>query len=336
MAGHTTMDVDPVTDFEVSRLTSEADVHDWNDCLSRSANATLFHRLEFLSYHPPDRFDFHHILIRQGGKPVAVVPGAVHPEFGFQSPVGASVGGPAIARKVRLGVVCSMVSAMQDYAERQGWSGVDFTIAPSAYHDPPHQLVEFALHRTGFSLHERWACLMIAIEDSAPNRFERLFVPQKRTAVRSLAQQGLEIREAGPEGLADFLPLLKDTFERHGSQPTHSEDEIQDLMNRCHDEIRLWFAYKETVPIAALLVFLVTPQVCSTFYICDDSDYRHIDGVTAALIAGLLDKLAERGVRFLDLGPSASTGHFNEGVVHFKQLLGAQPYCRDRWVWKPS
>jgi hypothetical protein len=52
------------------------------------------------------------------------------------------------------------------------------------------------------------------------------------------------------------------------------------------------------------------------------------------LLAEAAEVLAERGFRYLDLGPSASTMHFNRGVVSFKESLGARAFCRDGWYWK--
>jgi hypothetical protein len=51
-------------------------------------------------------------------------------------------------------------------------------------------------------------------------------------------------------------------------------------------------------------------------------------------LAEIADSLARCGFHYLDLGPSASSGHFNRGVLSFKESLGARAFCRDRWYWK--
>ena len=54
-----------------------ADATVWADFLAASDNATLFHDLRFLAYHPPERFETHHLLFRRGPSVVAVLPAAV-------------------------------------------------------------------------------------------------------------------------------------------------------------------------------------------------------------------------------------------------------------------
>src|ERR1700674_4816406 len=77
-----------------------ADVSEWDQFLAHSVNGTLFHDLRFLRYHPTDRFRFHHLMLRRDGQPVALLPGGISGTAErpvFCSPLGASIGGPAVA-----------------------------------------------------------------------------------------------------------------------------------------------------------------------------------------------------------------------------------------------
>src|SRR5206468_6881768 len=77
-----------------------ADIPAWQAFVARSANATLFHDLDFLAYHGSS-IDFHHLIVRGDGNIVAIVPGglveAADGKRTWRSPVGASIGGPAFA-----------------------------------------------------------------------------------------------------------------------------------------------------------------------------------------------------------------------------------------------
>jgi hypothetical protein len=85
-----------------------------SELLARSANGTLFHDLRFLRYHPADRFEFHHLVLRRKGKPIALLPGglcrAADPPM-FSSPLGASIGGVAVA-DLRAELAPSLVEAV--------------------------------------------------------------------------------------------------------------------------------------------------------------------------------------------------------------------------------
>jgi hypothetical protein len=85
--------------------------------------------------------------------------------------------------------------------------------------------------------------------------------------------------------------------------------------------------------IASMLLFILNRNICNTFYLCDRASHRANHGATV-LLAEVIDALGNRGYRYLDMGPSASTTNFNEGVVGFKESLGARAFCRDRWRWE--
>src|SRR5262245_66674573 len=65
--------IGPVINIEPLR----ADESEWKQFLSRSVNGTLFHDIRFLRYHPPSRFRFHHLVFKQNGNPVALLPGGI-------------------------------------------------------------------------------------------------------------------------------------------------------------------------------------------------------------------------------------------------------------------
>jgi hypothetical protein len=107
------------------------------------------------------------------------------------------------------------------------------------------------------------------------------------------------------------------------------------LLRRWPAHIRIWSAHLGQLTIASVLLFVLNRSICNTFYICDRASHRDFHGVTV-LLAEIADSLARRGFHYLDLGPSASSGHFNRGVVSFKESVGARAFCRDRWCWKNS
>ncbi|MCS7169495.1 MAG: hypothetical protein NZ949_02605, partial [Candidatus Kapabacteria bacterium] len=41
---------------------------EWEQFVACSNNGTMFHRLQFLDYHRPGKFRFHHLLFRSSGE----------------------------------------------------------------------------------------------------------------------------------------------------------------------------------------------------------------------------------------------------------------------------
>ncbi len=216
----------------------------------------------------------------------------------------------------------------------QGWTGIDMTLPPAVYHPRLGDLAGFALFRHGFRERQRWLCPMIdlsAVPAGTPSA-EALFEKRQVQALRSAARRGAVASDAGADGLVEFGRVFDETYARHGVQPTHTLDEIELLLRRFPNRIRLVFAREDTRVTAGLLVMQLTADVAVTFYICSSAEHRGASGAIVA-VAGLIDSLRERGCRWLDFGPSASDESINAGVMFFKEGLGGIGYCRSQWSW---
>jgi hypothetical protein len=328
------MDVKAASAISVEAL--GADESEWEQFLARSVNATLFHDLRFLRYHPADRFRFHHLVFKRNGQVIALLPGglsgaAERPTL--CSPLGASIGGPALAQGVSAELALELIDALQNYAREQCWAAIEITLPPPCYSFETAGLVEFALFCHGFRLTRRWLCPMLRLTSVSEHLYEQIFLSRQITSVRAARRKGMTGIETGLEGLDDFLKVFQDTYKRHGVPATHTPDEIRDLLERLPDRIRIHLAMFGDVPVAGLLVFRVTGSVAYTFYICSSAEHPKEHGGAFA-IADLIDRLSQAGFSYLDLGPSAHHQKFNKGVTFFKEGLGAAGQCRDRWLWQ--
>jgi hypothetical protein len=304
----------------------------WKAFLAHSNNATLFHDLDFLAYHPPGRFDFRHLVAFRGNRLEALIPGSLSEDGVFVSLAGASIGGPAVRKSLPAEACLDLVQALQLYCKSTGWRGIEITLSPPVYHDEPDQKMEFALHLGGFALADRSMPLLIHLDSEKGDHYQRLFRQSQRSYFRACRRKGVVVTEAGIEELGEFLELFAETYAKFQALPTHTPDEIESLFRRLPSRLRIWSAKLEGRTIASVLLFVLNSNICNTFYICDSASHREFHGVTV-LLAEAADILATRGFRYIDLGPSASSTHFNQGVVSFKESLGARAFCRDRWRW---
>lgn len=305
----------------------------WKAFLRTSNNATLFHDLDFIAYHPPGKYDFRHLVALRGGQIEAVIPGALSADGTFVSLAGASIGGPAVKKALPAEACMHLVEALQLYCNSAGWQGIEITLPPPIYNDEPDQMMEFALHVKGFELVHRSMPLLIPLDREKGDHYQRVFRQSQRSYVRACRRKGVVVTETGIEGVPAFLELLTETYARLRSEPTHTPEEIESLFHQLPSHIRIWSAQLGDTIIAGVLLFILNRNICNAFYICDRVSHREFHGVTLTL-AEAADVLARRGFRYLDLGPSASSGHFNRGVVSFKESLGARAFCRDRWRWQ--
>ena len=312
----------------------------WQDFLQRSSNTTLFHELRFLAYHPPGRFRFHHLVVRNGSQIVSVIPGGVIENaegVTWRSPIGASIGGPALPPHQRLPEVLAIVEAVQEHARRQRWKGIDITVPPAVYHPSIGDVTGFALFRQGFRETRRWLCPMIDLAAAPADvpAVETVFERRQLQALRAAVRRGSMALETGIEGLEDFRPVFDETYARHGTRPTHTIEEIATLLSRYPDRVRLMLTREDGCVTAGLMVMGLTSTVATTTYIC--SSARGLEGSGAVVaLAELIANLQRTGCRWLDLGPSASESTLNAGVMLFKEGLGGVGYCRSQWSWTAS
>jgi hypothetical protein len=317
----------------VIRPYCQADAAAWKAFLHDSNNATLFHDLDFLGYHTPGRYDFRHLVAMRGTRIEAVIPGALSPAGIFVSLAGASIGGPAVKKSLTAEACLHLIEALQMYCKSAGWRGIEITLPPPVYNDEPDQFIEFALYLRGFELVHRSMPLLIPLDRQKADDHQRLFRQSQRSYVRACRRKGVGVTETGIEGLGEFLELFAETYARLAAIPTHTPEEIESLFRRIPVRLRIWSAKLEDTTIASVLLFVLNRNICNTYYICDRASHREFHGVTV-LLASAIDVLAKRGFRYLDLGPSGSSTHFNHGVISFKESLGARAFCRDRWRWE--
>jgi Acetyltransferase (GNAT) domain len=308
----------------------------WESLLARAANATLFHDLQFLRYHPVERFRFQHLVFREDGKPIALLPGGLSSVAGqtmFSSPLGASIGGFAVGAGLRAERAVNLIRVLQSYARSQGWDSIEITLPPLCYSIQTLGLMEFALFCSGFRIARRWLCPMLPLGPGEQNSYEQIFRKRQREYVRAAHRKGMVAIEAGVEAYDHFIKVFRDTYDRHGVSATHSPDEIRDLLQRLPDRVRVHLAILGGVPVAGLLVFRLSATVANTFYICTGTEHAGEHGALF-VIADLIERLSQAGFRYIDFGPSASDQKLNKGAMFFKEGLGAAGQCRDRWRWE--
>jgi len=308
---------------------------EWAAFLETADRVTLFHDLQFLGYHPQDRFRFAHLLARRGGKILAALPGGLSgPEdrLTFVSPLGASIGGPAVSPDLNSQDLLGLVAALQEHARVQHWTGIEMVLPPILYHREPSEMLEFALFYHGFRVANRQLCPIIPIKGVTGDRYVELFRARFATRVRAGLRAGMRVVQGGIDLLEPFLAVFDDTYGRHSASPTHDSAEITALLRRLPDRVQLHVAFLGQDPVAGLLVFLLNPRVAYSFYICTSTTHAREPG-GVVVFASLIDSLAASGYRWLDLGPTARLANFNAGVTQFKEGLGGIGHCRDRWTW---
>ena len=72
----------------------------------------------------------------------------------------------------------------------------------------------------------------------------------------------------------DFWRAMDATFAKHGTKPTHTQEEYTLLASRFPGRIWADVAYLDATPVAGVGYFAINRRVNSSFYLCQDPGTR--------------------------------------------------------------
>jgi hypothetical protein len=322
--------------YHVFRYHPERDRADWDKVLAAADNATLFHTHEFLAYHPPDRFENHHLIFRIGEEPRVLMTGAVRHTAGgitLVSYPGASYGGLVYPPDLSFSRAYHLVETLLRYVRAEGFKSLTLTPAPSIYASLPADVLHFHLLKAGFRYLKREITQAIPLNFAPDDAFDTL-CNKTRTAVRKAKKSGLQVDEdleLSDANLETFYPLLYDNRKRLGVTPTHTLDELKRLRDLIPEKLSLSLVKHGKRAIAGILNFVCNRRVLLIFYVCHDWEYQELRPVPLLVYSTML-WAQKRGFRFLDFGTSTLNMEPNWGLLKFKENFGSLGYFRDTFT----
>lgn len=309
---------------------STAEREAWNDFVAGSNNGTIFHRLDFLDYHPDDRFDEHHLqFYYKGQNLMGVMPLAFERQGQkkvAKSPYGGSYGGIVVEEDVKFRYVERMVQSTLEYLEEQGVDELVVCPRPREQHRTASSYLEFHLSNHGFQVEDRQVTHVLDLSRFESDPFD-IYEGRCRTAVRKARDEGVEV-ERNSEEWQEFYDLLLETYDRHGKEPTHSLDELRRLKQRFPDSIVLSVARYDGEIIAGQVGFVLDARTYMHFYNCRSEDHKRLNGVNL-LIDREIRWAKRQGHEYFDLGTSVEGFEWNPGLVKFKESFGTTGHFRN-------
>lgn len=298
---------------------------DWDALVEASENGTIFHRMDFLDYHPADRFTRCDVLAEIKGRFVAAMPLA---RYGHraESPFGGSFGGPACLRMGAVKTV-SVLEALQGHLAAKGIRELAVSMPPPCYCKRLDCSMEYCFMRAArrVSLHTTRVTSVLDLE-RCPGASENI-----RRNIRKALDSGVTFHRA--ESVNDFHALLASTLQgKHGATSTHSSRELGFLVKHLPEMVTIHLASWQGQIVAGTCTFSNASPCAFLFYNCHDKD-KAPPGALAALVMHVAQKMREEGKRFLDLGATSMLGKpMNQGLFQFKEGLGAQLWFRNTHV----
>ena len=305
----------------------------WEKILHAADNPTIFHTHSFLSYHPKERFENHHLIFWVGEEPRCLLTGAVQEIDGKKALIsypGASYGGLVFPPGFSFNTADHLIESLIRYVRSAGFKKVTLTQPPVTYSTWPADVITFSLLKAGFHYQKREITQAIPLYYPDGDIFKTL-CNKTRTAVRKALKSNLEVEEdieISDANLDTFYPLLLDNRRRLGVTPTHSLDELKRLRDLVSDKLSLTLVRYKSTPVAGILNFVCNARVLLIFYVCHNWDYQEYRPVPL-LVYRTMQWAYRRGFRYLDFGTSTLNMEPNWGLIKFKENFGSLGYFRD-------
>lgn len=319
-----------VADLDLIRYRPEMQTT-WDEFVWRSRNGTIFHTQQFISYHPPGRFEDCSLLFRYGNHVIAVFPAAIQVRDDkriLRSHPGTSYGGPVLAFEANLALVTKILDRLIRFAYDNGLDAIEMRLPPRVYHRYPCEELDFALTHLGFDLTSLELSSAILLPEGNETWWHLFRSDTARSIRKALKEDALTVRDS--DDWVRYWEILEENLShRHNTHPTHTLEEIERLKRLFPERIRLLASYLSDIMTAGIVCFLCNNKALHTFYIAQDYDYQRYRCLNLVLYR-LMQWGNEHGYRYLNLGISTENDGriINWELFRFKEGFGARGVVR--------
>lgn len=296
---------------------------EWDKFVAESKNATFLFFRDFMDYHS-DRFEDCSLMFEDKGRVVACLPANVDRARKLVvSHGGLTYGGVLMSEKITTVQVMEIFRLSANYfREEYGAERWFYKPIPYIYSSYPSQEDLYALFGMGAVLESRGVSSTIQLQGRLQMSTGRLQCVQKAQ------KEGLVVCES--DDVDSFWCLLNNVLiSNHGVSPVHTGEELELLISRFPERIRLFIVNNELgEAMAGSLVFDMGKTVHTQYMASSEEGKRK--GALDLLIHELVtDVFADR--EYFDFGISTEDGgkYLNEGLVFQKEGFGGRAVCYD-------
>lgn len=300
---------DPLTDREV-----------WDQTVDKSRNGTFLFRRDYMDYHA-DRFEDYSLIADIRGHKALLPACQVHtPDGGreLHSHSGLTYGGWVLpAGKLDGTDVLQLYETLITLAGKENFSAIIIKPVPYIYHSSPSQEEEYALWRCGARL--EGVNLASVIERRRFSGFDYMH----RRYLSHVSAENPQISRLYAGEIAPFHSMLTACLhDRYHAAPLHTLKELQLLMERFPEQIRVYVLRNTDGQLHAGVCLYLTGQTAHCQYIgCTEEGRRH--RYLSWLFHTLIEEFAD--IPYFDFGTSNEAGGrvLNPSLHAFKFGHGA-------------
>jgi Acetyltransferase (GNAT) domain len=298
---------------------TRADEAEWNTFVRRARVPHFLFERGYMDYHS-DRFEDASLLVREGGRLFALLPGNRVGET-LWSHQGLTFGGLIVHTELTVRRALGVFDAIVAHARDDGIARMVYKAIPHVYQRIPSDEDLYVLFRRHARLIRRDLSAAIRLDERLPYRKGR------RASLKRAKSSDLQV--APSTDFEAFMALEERTLARHGATPTHTGAELALLAGRFPDHIRLHVALAHDDVLAGVVTY-ETPLVTHMQYVGATEEGR-ARGAVDLLVDHAINDATRAARRWFEFGISTTAGGhtLNEGLARNKESYGGRAIVYD-------
>ena len=299
----------------------------WDEFVENSVNGTIFHTRRFINYHPDDKFEDHSLMFFEKDKLLALFPAVIiekNVNKVLKSHPGTSYGGLVFKKNLPLDKTFGIINKLENYAFKNDAKQIEFRNSPKIYYSYPVDQYDFALVRKNYLREDEELSTYYYLPDLTGREDMDIltdFSSNTRRNIKRAFKNNLIFTEIrSKKEISCFWDLLKTNLKKHNTEPVHSKEEINWLVDELKNEVNIYGVYKDTKLAAGLMVLRINKLAAHIFYSVIDYDLQETRALNLCVFS-LMKKLATDGFKYLNYGISTEDGgkYINKGLFKFKE-----------------
>ena len=303
---------------------SASQSEEWDRFIEGANNGTFLLKRRFMDYHS-DRFaDCSMMFYNDKMELIAVLPANYDNASGtVWSHQGLTYGGLITIKDITAVQVGEIFKLAADYFTKMGAGTLIYKPIPYIYNNLPGEDDLYWLFRMGARLMSRGLSQTVSLKE--PLRLKE----SRKSGIRKAERAGITIERS--DEIGKFWNVLNRTLQDcHGVAPVHTAQELELLMSRFPEQIRLYTSKLGDEVLAGSIVF-DCGNVVHTQYLAATPEGKRTGALDLLINHLITVEYADR--QYLDFGISTENGGqvLNEGLTFQKETFGGHGVNYDIW-----
>jgi hypothetical protein len=300
--------------FEIKRYCKN-NKSEWNQFVENSKNGTFLFNRNYMDYHS-DKFEDYSLMVYRKNKLYSVLPANKNDDI-LYSHQGLTYGGFVMSKNVTTKEFLDVSILVFNYLKNEGFQTIIYKSTPYIYHKNPSQEDLYALFK-----HASIQLIGCNISSTIYQSDKIKFIESRKAGIRKAEKNNIIIKESGD--FCSFWEILTNNLnKKYQTSPVHSLEEIVLLHSRFPQNIKLYMAYKNDIPIGGSVLYLMK-NVVHTQYIS-----ATLDGKECGALDLLFDVLINNKfihIPVFDFGQSTENMGtiLNESLIFQKEGFGGR------------